>query len=71
MSRQFKVMRGRTKILLPLATAVLMVVFVFGYATMPAAGQSSCVTCHLDQGMLEDTAAPVKAGGSPLQSGAG
>jgi len=71
MSKQLKEMRGRMKILLPLATAVLMVAFVFGYTTMPAAGQSSCVTCHLDQVMLEDTAAPVKGGGSPLQSGAG
>jgi hypothetical protein len=36
-----------------------------------AAGQSSCITCHLDEGMLARNLGVVKARKSSLQSGAG
>jgi hypothetical protein len=35
------------------------------------AGQSSCVTCHTDEDMLDETVTIVKKKGSALQSGAG
>lgn len=35
------------------------------------AGQSSCVTCHTDEDMLEDNLAVVKKKKSAMQSGAG
>ena len=35
------------------------------------AGQSSCVTCHIDEDMLDETVTVVQKKGSAKQSGAG
>ena len=58
-------------LILLLGVYVLIGVGVAGYAGLLSADTSSCVTCHLDQDTLEETASEVKAGGSALQSGAG
>lgn len=59
------------KLIFLLGAVVLIGVGVAGYAGLLSAETSSCVTCHLDSDMLEETASDMKAGGSALQSGAG
>ena len=55
--------------------ALLAVIFLFLFlaANLPTASSadSDCVTCHLDQAMLEKNITPAKGQKSAMQSGAG
>lgn len=61
---------GRWKKSRVIAVSCLGLAFLLCNVSFAAAG-SGCVKCHTDEEMLEDTAAPVVAKKSALQSGAG
>ena len=44
---------------------------ILAWSSQAGASSSSCVQCHLDEDMLSDSLAEVKAKKSAMQSGAG